>query len=70
MVKDFLNGWNLLQKAKNCKFNLRSFSGAKADCVNDYDKPALRENSDHLIIHIGTNDVIVEGKSPKVVADS
>ena len=32
VVKD-LNAWNLLQKARNCKFSLTSFPGAKVDFI-------------------------------------
>ena len=58
MEKD-LNGWNLSQKAKNSKFRIRLFSGAKLDCM----KLLLRENSPRsLTIHVGTYNVSNEGK--------
>lgn len=32
VVKDLI-AWNLLQKARNCKFSLTSFPGAKVDFI-------------------------------------
>ena len=69
IVKD-LNGWDLSQKAKNFKFSLRSLSDAKADCLNDCVKSALKENPSHFIIQIGTNYVTNSGKSLKALVDS
>lgn len=57
MVKG-LNGWDMSQKARNCNFCLRSFSGAKVESTNDY---VLRENTNHFIIHLWTNDVTNNG---------
>ena len=69
IVKD-LNGWDLSQKAKIFKFSLTSLSGTKADCSNDYVKPALKENPNHFIIQIGTNYVTNGGISFKALVDS
>ena len=69
IVKD-LNGWDLSQKAKTVKFSLTSLSGTKADCSNDYVKPALKENPNHFIIQIGTNYVTNGGISFKALVDS
>ena len=43
------------------------FSGARAKCMNDYLKPSLREDDDHFIVHIGTNDLTAE-HSPELIA--
>ena len=69
MVKG-LNGWDISQKARYCNFGLRSLTGAKVESMNDHVKPALRENTDHFIIYIWTNDVTYDAKSPNVVAVS
>ena len=69
IVKE-LNGWNLSEKAKNFKFSLRSFSYAKADCLNDYDKPYLKENPHDVIIHTVNNCVSNGGKSLKALVSS
>ena len=40
---------------------VRSFSGAKVRSMKDYVKPCvIGENPDHIIIHIGTNDLNCE----------
>lgn len=68
IVKD-LNGWDLSQKAKYYKFTLTSFSGAKADCLNDYVPPTLKENANHFIIHTKGNCVTNSGKSLKALVE-
>ena len=35
-----------------------SFSGAKIRDMQDYVKPALPENPDQIIVHVGTNDLV------------
>ena len=52
-----VNGWKMSRKATNCKFSIKSFSGAKIKDMNDYIKPALQENPNHFILHIETNDI-------------
>ena len=46
-----------------------SFSRATADCMTDYMKPSLRENPNHFILHVGTNDLI-SNNSAKCIAES
>ena len=49
---------------------VRNFSGAKVKSMKDYTKPCTREeNPDHIILHVGTNDLI-SGNSPKRVGKS
>ena len=68
MVKH-LNGWEMSKKIKNCKVYVRSFPGAKVQCMEDYKKPSIRDKPDHFIIHVGTNDLNSE-VSPKSIAES
>ena len=58
MVKH-VYGWEMNQKLSNKhKVFVRSFSGAKTNCMRDYIKPCLRENSpEHVVLHVGTNDL-------------
>ena len=65
-----LNGWDLSKKNECYKFSVKSFSGAKVECMKDYIKPSLRESPDHFIIHIGTNDVSDQNKDSKMIAES
>ena len=64
-----LNGWEMTRELKNCKVKVMSFSGATADCMTDYMKPSLRENPNHFILHLGTNDLI-SNNSAKCIAES
>ena len=53
----------------NCKVCMKHFSGAKTKCMKDYIKPSQRENSDHYILHVGTNDLCLD-RSPELIAKS
>ena len=57
------------KKIKYCKVYVRSFPGAKVQCIDDYKKPSIRDEPDHFIIHVGTNDLNL-GVSSKSVAES
>ena len=37
--------------------------------MKDYIKPSQRENSDHYILHVGTNDLCLD-RSPELIAKS
>ena len=64
-----VNGWETSRKATNFKFSIKSFFGAKIKDTNDYIKPALREDPNHFILHIGTNDITNASKSDKLIAE-
>ena len=68
MVKH-LNGWEMSKMIRNCKVYVRSFPGAKVQCMDDYKKPSVRDKPDHFIIHVGANDLNSE-VSPKSIAES
>ena len=36
---------------------MKDFPGARVRCMQVYVRPTLRKNPDHIIIHIGTNDL-------------
>ena len=54
---------------ENCKVYVKSFSGAKVMCMEDYVKPTLREMPTHIILHAGTNDVPTK-KAPEQIAEN
>ena len=56
MIKH-VNGCDMSKKLKNCKVYVKSFSGFKVRCMKDHMKPSMRENPDHTILHVGTNDL-------------
>ena len=69
MVKH-INGWEISKRLQSdCKVYVKQFSGARTKCMKDYMKHSLRENSDHFIIHVGTNDLNTE-RSPELIAKS
>ena len=57
-----LNGYCLTKKGRHkYLIKVRSFSGAKGSCMVDHVKATLRDdNSDHIILHAGTNDLRTE----------
>ena len=64
-------GWEMSSKIDH-KHNIyvRSFSGAKVRSMKDYAKPCVKdENPDHIIMHIGTNDLNSE-INPELIAKS
>ena len=61
MVKG-LNGWDMSQKARNCNFCLRSFSGAKVESTNDY---VLRETQITLSFIFGLMMLLIMASHPK-----
>ena len=42
----------------NCKVFVKTFSGVKTTCMNDYVKPSVKGSPDDFIKHVGTNDVV------------
>ena len=69
MVKR-LNKWEMSKKLNaNRKVLVKTFSGAKTTCMNDYVKPLVRSSPDHFILHVGTNDLSSD-KSPEEIARS
>ena len=69
MVKH-INGWEISKRLQSdCKVYVKQFSGAKTKCMKDYMNPSLRENFDHFILHVGTNDLNPK-RSPELIAKS
>ena len=69
MIKH-VNGWEISRKLQgNCKVYVKHFSRAKTKCMKDYIKPLQRENSDHYVLHFGTNDLCLD-RSPELIARS
>ena len=69
MIKH-VNGWEISRKLQgNCKVYVKHFSGVKTTCMKDYIKLSQCENSDHYILHVGTNDLCLY-KSPELITKS
>ena len=52
-----LNGYVIGGKAGNCNVYVRPSHGAKVRCMVDHVKPIIRDKPDHIIFHVGTNDI-------------
>ena len=69
MVKH-INGWEISKRLQSdCKVYVEQLSGARTKWMKDYMKSSLRENSDHFIQHVGTNNLNT-GRSPQPMAKS
>ena len=64
-----IKGWEISRKLQNANAYVRHFLGAKVHCMKDYLKPSLRENPDHFVLHVGTNDLDSD-RSPDLIAKS
>ena len=67
MIKK-LNGYFLTKKVRHkYLIKVRSFSGAKVSCMVDHVKRTLRDDKpDHIILHVGTNDLRTEKTSSQI----
>ena len=64
-----IRGWEISKKLQNANVYVKHFSGAKVRCMKVYLKPSLRENPDHFVLHVGTNDLDSD-RSPDLIAKS
>ena len=60
-----LNDWEMSKKKvqSDCKIFVKHFSGATTNCMEDYIKPSLRKDPNRIILHVGTNDLILDSTS-------
>ena len=65
MVKQ-LNGWEISKQIINCKVYLLNFPGKKAQCIDHYKKPSMRDIPDLFIVYVGTNDLNSEVSSKSI----
>ena len=52
-----VKSYSLSKSLDNCKVYVKDFPGARVRCMKDYVRPTIRENPDHIILHVGTNDL-------------
>lgn len=64
-----VNGYEVSGKTDQCRVYIRPSLGAKVRCMEDHIKPVLRDKPDHIIFHIGTND-IPSNKNSEDIANS
>ena len=68
MIKN-IKGWEISKKLHNANVYVRHFPEAKVRCIKDHLKLPLRENPDHFVLHVGTNDLDSD-RSPDHIAKS
>ena len=44
----------------DCKVFVKHFPGTEATFIEDYIKSFLRKDPNHVILHLGTNDLILD----------
>ena len=64
-----INGWEISKKLESDYKPHVKHSSAQRKCMKDYLKPPLREDPNHFILHVETNDLITE-RSPELIAKS
>ena len=62
-----VKSYNLSKSLDNCKVYVKDFPSAKVRCMQDYVRPTSRENPNHIILHVGTNDLTTNIPPEKVV---
>ena len=61
-----VKSYSLSKSLDNCKVYVKDFPGARVRCMQDYVRPIIRENSDRIILHVGTNDLTTNIPAEKV----
>ena len=66
-VVKYVNGYEPSQQLKNAIVYVKSFPGARIRCMSNYAKPGI--NPDHIILHIGSNDLRTKKKSDEIAGE-
>ena len=61
-----INGYELSNQVEKGKIYVKSYSGSKIRCREDHTKPTSRTDPDHLILHVGTNDLPTRKNSDEI----
>ena len=67
MIKN-LQGWEMSSKLKEDFVVVKSFPGAKTDCMNHYLIPSLKQKPDNIILHVGANDLQSTDTASKIAS--
>ena len=65
MIKN-LQGWRV-SDGKRVKTVVKSLSGASVNDMFDYIQPPIRQHPEHIVLHVGTNDL--KNSNPRKVAE-
>ena len=61
-----MNGYEVREKLDNYKVYVKSFSGAKIKCMKDYVQQTIISNPNHIVTHVGTNDLSSKKESTEI----
>ena len=64
-----VRGYELSQRVESYNVFIKSFSSVKGRCMEDYIQTTLRETLSHIILHVGTNGMIIK-QDPQHTAES
>ena len=64
-----LKDWKTSKKLRNANVYVRHFAVVKVRCMKDQIKPSVKEKPDHIVLHLGTND-LVSDRPPDLIAKS
>ena len=65
MIKH-VKSYSLSKRLDNCKVYVKDFPGARVRCMQDYVRSTIRENPEHIIVHVGTSDLKTNIPTEKV----
>ena len=66
-IRKDLNGWEISKKIKSdCEIFVKHFSGTTTNSMEDYMKRFLWKDPNHIILHVGTNDLIIDRTSQDI----
>ena len=64
-----IRGYGLSQRVEIRKVFVKSLSGTKGRCMEDYIQPTVRETLSHVMLHVGTNYVTTK-QDPQQISES
>ena len=64
-----LKDWKVSKKLRNANVYVRHFAVVKVRCMKDRIKPTVKEKPDHIVLHLGTND-LASDRPPDLIAKS
>ena len=67
-IVKYISDYDIPHQIENCRVYVKDLSGTKTKCMKDYAQPITRENSDHVLIHVGNNDLPTR-RQPDFIAE-
>ena len=67
-IVKYISGYDISHQIENGRVYVKGLSGTKTKCMKDYAQPITRENPDHILIHVGNNDLPTR-RQPDFIAE-